>query len=179
MKHWHYEVLVRWWNNRTTWCHGISKIESALCELFTCRFFVRVFAFRSGIHESWTGDIIWCQTTQHANYRTTPFQLPVTSASSEARFNMHYLDGIILLIYHFSWYFKLICEHCKFEQMNKTFCDRTHVNRILFIFAVVNFDWVFCLSCATWLRAKWSWWLDFIGNSVIQIHNLKLLNTKL
>ena len=76
-------------------------------------------------------------------------------------------------------YFKLICEHCKFEQMNKTFCDRTHVNRILFIFAVVNFDWVFCLSCATWLRAKWSWWLDFIGNSVIHIHNLKLLNTKL
>ena len=79
---------------------------------------------------------------------------------------MHTLFGTKLLIDHFSWYFKLICGHCKFEQMNKTFCDRTHVNRILCIFAVVNFEWVFCLSCATWFRARNdSWWLGFYCKS--------------
>ena len=47
------------------------------------------------------------------------------------------------------------------------------------LIAVVNFDWMFCLSCAAWESQKWSWWLDFIGNSVIRIHNLKLLNTNI
>ena len=60
VKHWHYKVLVRW-NNCTTRCHGISKIESApwvYSTVRTCRFFVRdVFAFRSGT--MWMESTLW------------------------------------------------------------------------------------------------------------------------
>ena len=42
-----------------------------------------------------------------------------SAASKEHVNNMHYLDGWMELYCvdgsHF-WYFKLICEHCKFEQ---------------------------------------------------------------
>ena len=67
---------------------------------------------------------------KQANTLTTPYTT-VTVPVPEAHATMHYLDGIILLIDHFSWYFKLICEHlCKFEQMNKTICDHTQAMSI-------------------------------------------------
>ena len=116
----------------------------------------------------------WLSDVEQPNPTRLTTELHRSGAISEARSNMHYLDGIILLIY-ITFLGKLICEHCKFEQMKRTFCDHTHTFHLI---AVVNFDWMFCLSCAAWESQKWSWWLDFIGNSVIWIHNLKLLNTK-
>ena len=72
--------------------------------------------------------------------------VPSSKAPINALFGWNYIfDWSLFLV------FKLICEHCKFEQMNKTFCDRTHVNRMLYIFAAVNLDCVFSvfsLSCA-------------------------------
>ena len=56
---------------------------------------------------------------------------------------MRYLEGVILLIDHFSWYYKLICEHRKIQWDKQNICNRTSELYTLHIFAVVNFDRVF------------------------------------
>ena len=68
------------------------------------------------------------------------------SSASKEHVNIHYLDGIILLIIgHIFWCFKLICEHCKF--LSKMICERTRTH--VHIFVVVNFDWMVDVSCVT------------------------------
>ena len=49
------------------------------------------------------------------------------SSASKEHVIMHYLDGIILLMGHIFWCFKLICEHFEFERTNKSFCEHVHM----------------------------------------------------
>ena len=50
-----------------------------------------------------------------------------SAASKEHVNNMHYLDGIILLMGHIFGILNLFVNIVNLSKMNKTFCERTHM----------------------------------------------------